>query len=70
MRSQFALRFGRSLKAHRKAVGLGQVELAGKLGTTQSTVSRWERGFALPDAEAIDRLTGVLGTPVEELFAS
>ena len=36
--------FRRALRASRKKVGLSQISLAEKLGTTQSTISKMERG--------------------------
>lgn len=43
------------LRARRVALGLSQLELAEMLACTQSTISRWEGGFASPrDPASVD----------------
>ncbi len=37
----------------RRSAGLSQVELAAAIGTTQSAVSRWERGHDAPRADTL-----------------
>lgn len=39
---------GETVRLRREELGFDQAELAGKLGVSQQTVSRWERGLALP----------------------
>ena len=45
-----------NLKAIRKAKGLSQEELAIKLNVVRQTVSKWEQGRSVPDAELLVRL--------------
>lgn len=39
---------GETLKIRREELGLGQEQVAAELGVSQQTVSRWEKGLALP----------------------
>ena len=45
--------FGENLKAMRKAKGYTQQELAMKLNVVRQTVSKWEKGLSVPDAEIL-----------------
>ena len=40
-----------NIKAIRKAKGLSQEELAEKLNVVRQTVSKWEQGLSVPDAD-------------------
>ena len=40
-----------NIKAIRKAKGLSQQELAVKLNIVRQTVSKWEQGLSVPDAD-------------------
>lgn len=42
------IQIGRFIAASRKAQGLTQRQLADKLGISDKTVSKWERGKGLP----------------------
>lgn len=53
--------FGDSLRALRERSGLGQGQLAAQLGVRQQTISRWERGAALPRPTRIVELARALG---------
>ena len=50
-----------NLKTLRKARGLSQEELAGRLHVVRQTVSKWEKGLSVPDAELLVRLSEELG---------
>lgn len=64
----------------RKAVGLRikkirvidlklkQSEFAAKLGTTQSSISRFEKGEALPPADMLLKIAKLGNTTVEEIL--
>lgn len=54
--------FVKLLRETREAAGVTQVELAGKLRTTQSIVSKWERGELRLDLVQIQRICRILGT--------
>ncbi len=51
---------GETLKIRREERGLGQEQLAGELGVRQQTVSRWEKGLALPRPARVLTLAKVL----------
>jgi len=53
--------FARLLRETRQAAGVTQVQLAQKLRTSQSIVSKWERGELRLDIVQIQRICRVLG---------
>ncbi len=59
--------FSDSLKRHRKAAGLTQTELARRLSVTPQSVSRWERGEAIPDIEHLAELARILHASLDAL---
>ena len=52
----------------RKAKGLSQEALAEKLHVVRQTVSKWERGLSVPDAELLLSLAEALDTSVSTLL--
>lgn len=52
----------------REAKGLTQEALAGRLETTNATISRWERGERRPDLDAQAALAEALGVELIDLF--
>lgn len=57
-----------NIQALRKSKGLSQEELALKLNVVRQTVSKWERGLSVPDAEMLVAIGEVLDTPVSTLL--
>lgn len=57
-----------TIKKARKERGLSQEELAGRLNVVRQTVSKWEKGLSVPDAEMLVRLAEALDTSVENLL--
>lgn len=53
-----------NLKSARKAKGLSQEELAIKLNVVRQTISKWEQGLSVPDAEMLISISEVFDTPV------
>ena len=47
---------GENIRALRKAQGLSQQELAERLHVVRQTVSKWEQGLSVPDADMLVRL--------------
>ena len=43
------IKIGKYIAGKRKEVGLTQRQLADKLGMSDKSVSKWERGVCLPD---------------------
>ena len=62
--------FGDNLKAIRKAKGYTQGELAIKLNVVRQTVSKWEKGLSVPDADTLCKIADVLETSISELLGS
>lgn len=57
-----------NLKTVRKAKGLSQEELAIKLNVVRQTISKWEQGLSVPDAEMLISISEVFDTPVSTLL--
>ncbi len=57
-----------NIQALGKSKGLSQEELALKLNVVRQTVSKWERGPSVPDAEMLVAIGEVLDTPVSTLL--
>ena len=57
-----------NIKAIRKSKGLSQEELAIKLNVVRQTISKWEQGLSVPDAEMLITISEVLETPVSTLL--
>ena len=52
----------------RKAKGYTQEELAIKLNVVRQTVSKWEKGLSVPDADVLCKIADVLDTDVSTLL--
>ncbi len=57
-----------NIKTQRKAKGLSQEELAERLNVVRQTVSKWEQGLSVPDAEMLISISQCLDTPVSTLL--
>lgn len=57
-----------NIKQLRKAKGLSQEELAVKLNVVRQTVSKWEQGLSVPDADMLISISEVFETPVSTLL--
>lgn len=57
-----------NIKSIRKSKGLSQEELAIKLNVVRQTISKWEQGLSVPDAEMLIKLAEVLDTTVSILL--
>lgn len=57
-----------NIRTCRKARGLSQQELAAKLHVVRQTVSKWESGLSVPDADLLLALSQELETPVSALL--
>lgn len=58
-----------ALKSARKAKGLVQMELAGKIGTTKSAISRLERGTGDLRLSTLRKLAAALGLRLEIILS-
>ena len=57
-----------NIKTIRKSKGLSQEELAIKLNVVRQTISKWEQGLSVPDADMLISIAEVLETPVSTLL--
>lgn len=57
-----------NIKNLRKKRGMTQDELAVRLNVVRQTVSKWEKGFSVPDAYMLQKLAEVLEISVSELL--
>lgn len=60
---------GMYLAQKRKELGLTQKQLAEKLGMSDKSVSKWERGICLPDVSVYIELCNILGITINEFLA-
>ena len=58
----------KKISALRKDKGLSQEELAAALFVSRQTVSKWERGQSLPDADNITSMCAFFGVSADELL--
>lgn len=57
-----------NVKILRTQKGLSQEELADRLHVVRQTISKWEKGLSVPDAELLIRLAEIFETSVSELL--
>ena len=57
-----------NLAKTRKERGLTQETLAAKLNVVRQTISKWEKGTAVPDADTLCRIADALDVPVSTLL--
>ena len=57
-----------NLKVLRKQKGFSQEELAVRVNVVRQTVSKWEKGLSVPDADTVVKLAEVFGVSVNELL--
>ena len=57
-----------NLKTLRKNKGLSQEELSIKLNVVRQTISKWETGLSVPDAEMLVTISELFETPVSEIL--
>ena len=62
--------FSENLKTIRKAKGYTQEELAIKVNVVRQTVSKWEKGLSVPDADVLSHIAEVLEVSISELLGA
>ena len=63
------VKIGRYIAGKRKKLGLTQRQVAERLGMSDKSVSKWERGVCLPDVSVYEELCGMLGISLNEFLA-
>lgn len=59
-----------NIKSLRKQKGITQEELAIRLNVVRQTVSKWEKGLSVPDAEMLIRIADIFEISVSELLGA
>ena len=62
-------KIGKYIASKRKKLGLTQKQLAEKLGMSDKSVSKWERGICLPDVSVYIQLCNILKININEFLA-
>lgn len=57
-----------NLKTLRKNKGLSQEELSVKLNVVRQTISKWETGLSVPDAEMLVKISNYFNIPVSTIL--
>jgi putative transcriptional regulator len=60
--------FSKNLKIFRRQKGLSQEELAERLHVVRQTISKWEKGLSVPDADLLIRIADIFETSVSALL--
>ena len=59
-----------NLKQLRKSKGLSQEELAIRLNVVRQTISKWEKGLSVPDADMLIKISEIFEVSVSELLGA
>lgn len=59
-----------NIKTLRKQKGYSQQQLADKLNVVRQTVSKWEKGYSVPDADLLEKLADIFEVEVGELLGN
>lgn len=62
--------FNENLKLYRKEKNLSQEQLATQLHVARQTISKWEKGLSVPDAELLIKLSEILNVSVSDLLGT
>ena len=68
--SELRLIFASNLIRLRTGAGMTQAELGAKLNYSDKSISKWERGEAIPDAWVLTRLAALFGVTVDYILSS
>ncbi|MEO4030082.1 helix-turn-helix transcriptional regulator [Chromobacterium vaccinii] len=69
MGTTLAVRVGANIAEARKRAGLAQKVVAERIGMETESLSRIERGNALPGLATLDRLADILGISLQQLLS-
>lgn len=61
--------FDRTLRSRREELGLGQTDLAKRVGVTQQTISRWENGEVVPPPKRLAKVALALDLDLDRVLA-
>ncbi len=57
-----------NIKKYRQQKGMSQEEVAARLNVVRQTISKWEKGYSVPDSAMLIKLAEVLDVSVAELL--
>ena len=63
------IKIGKYIAGKRKDLGMTQKQVAEKLGMSDKSVSKWERGICLPDVSVYSDLCMALDITINEFLA-
>jgi len=63
------VKIGKYIARRRKILGLTQKQVAERLGMSDKSVSKWERGICMPDVSVYTQLCDILGISINEFIA-
>lgn len=61
---------GENIKTLRQQKGYSQNTLAEQLNVVRQTISKWEKGLSVPDADMLEKLANLFEVPVTTLLGS
>ena len=64
------LYFGNNIRNLRKTADITQDALAGALGVSAQSVSKWECGYGFPDITQLPAISNYFGVTIDELFSN
>ena len=67
---ELKLIFASNLIRLRTAAGMTQAELAEKINYSDKSISKWERGEAIPDAFVLKQMAAIFKVTVDYLLTS
>lgn len=68
LQKEEAVMLSENIKSLRKTKGITQDELAIRLNVVRQTISKWEKGLSVPDAEMLQRMAEVFEVNVSVLL--
>lgn len=70
MKTEVMTLLNENLKKLRKQKGYTQEEIASRLHVVRQTVSKWEKGVSVPDADTVSRLAEIYEVNVSDLLGT
>ena len=62
------MKLGNKIKQMRISAGMTQEQLAGKLGVSGQSISKWENEISMPDITLLPDIAEIFGVSIDELF--
>ena len=56
---------GKRIRECRRKAGMTQAELGEQLNYSDKSISKWERGEAIPDAAVLKRMSEIFGVTID-----